>query len=686
MALHPQTLLNGRYRILAELGRGGMGAVYQARDESLGVDVAIKENLFVSPAFAEAFEREARLLAGLRHPSLPRVTDHFVLPAEGQYLVMDFITGEDLRQRLARTGQPLREADVVGWARHILGALKYLHVRERPIIHRDIKPGNIKLTAEGRAVLVDFGLAKVHDAAHNTATGVRALTPGFSPPEQYGSGRASPRSDIYALGATLYNLLGGQPPEDALQRALGQATLIPLAALNPLVSARLVAVVERCLALKPDDRYANAAEVLAALDGQTVPNRTEGPTALAVLAAPPAPALPPETLRAPAEARARWAWLPATILLALLAVGVGAGATLAAGYAYLRPRLAAFGAATLPTQTAPPTASAAPPVLTPPFLATLAPPQASATAQPATAVVPTAASASATSTASPTETVPAAVTAVGGGSGQIAFASERNGLPQIFLIDASGTQLTQLTNVAEGACQPAWSPDGDQLLFVTPCTGKAERYPSSAIYLMGADGSQTRPLIARLGGAYEPDWSVAGIVFTHLDGGRPQLYLADASGGNLQRLSATNSGDSQASWAPEGARLAFQNFSRSGQMTIYWMLPDGTFARGGTNPEAVTRGAEASSPAWSPDDQWVAYVANRQLYLIDWTARGFGELLLSAEGPNADPAWSPDAQWLVFESWRDGGVHDLYRLPATGGTATRLTHDPALDYQPAWRP
>lgn len=275
---------------------------------------------------------------------------------------------------------------------------------------------------------------------------------------------------------------------------------------------------------------------------------------------------------------------------------------------------------------------------------------------------------------------------VGGGQGQIAFVSERSGLPQIFVMGVDGENLLQLTQVTEGACQPAWSPDGTQLLFVTPCAGKVERYPNSAIYVMNADGSQIRPFIAMLGGAYEPDWSTAGVAFTHPEGGRPQIYVSTSDGAGLQRLSASNSGDSQPSWAPGGARLAFRNFSRSGEMTIYWMLPDGAFARGGSNPEAISRGVEASSPAWAPDDTMVVYVAGPQLILIDWTARGFGAQVLSAEGPNADPAWSPDARWLVFESWREGGLHDIFRIAVTGGALTRLTNDAGLDYQPAWRP
>ena len=295
MPLLNQSLLYRRYRILAELGRGGMGAVYQAHDENLGVEVAIKENLFVSPEFAQQFRREATLLASLRHPSLPRVTDHFVIADQGQYLVMDFIAGDDARQRLKQQNGPLAEADVLRWARDILDALIYLHGRPQPVIHRDIKPGNIKLTPEGRAVLVDFGLAKVHDDTQATAAGAKGLSPGYSPPEQYGAGRTDGRSDLYALGASLYALLAGQPPPDSLERALGQQALVPLRLINPAVSAETAAAIERALAIKPEVRFPNAAAFLAAIgrdDRTTAGHRLPALPVSSPPSAPP-PAVPP---------------------------------------------------------------------------------------------------------------------------------------------------------------------------------------------------------------------------------------------------------------------------------------------------------------------------------------------------------------------------------------------------------
>ncbi len=232
MILERGTLLNNRYRIVEILGQGGMGSVYRAVDENLGVEVAVKDNLFTTEDYARQFRREATLLASLRHPNLPRVTDHFIIEGQGQYLVMDYIEGEDLRQRMERVGVlPEEEVVVIGAA--VCDALSYLGTRKPPIIHRDIKPGNVKITPQGQIFLVDFGLAKTLLGSQATTTGARAMTPGYSPPEQYGTARTDQRSDIFSLGATLYAALTGATPEDALARAMDQAELTPLRKIQP---------------------------------------------------------------------------------------------------------------------------------------------------------------------------------------------------------------------------------------------------------------------------------------------------------------------------------------------------------------------------------------------------------------------------------------------------------------------
>jgi len=203
MNLVPGQLLNSRYRIVKLLGQGGFGAVYRAWDTNLHGPVAVKENFDPSPASQNQFAREASMLFLLRHNNLPRVIDHFNIPGQGQYLVMDFIEGEDLQAMLDQTGGPLDEATVLPWIEQVCDALEYMHSQNPPVIHRDIKPANIKITPQGQAILVDFGIAKTFDPNLATTQGARAVTPGFSPNEQYGQGRTDARTDVYALGATL---------------------------------------------------------------------------------------------------------------------------------------------------------------------------------------------------------------------------------------------------------------------------------------------------------------------------------------------------------------------------------------------------------------------------------------------------------------------------------------------------
>ncbi|MFN2145265.1 MAG: serine/threonine-protein kinase, partial [Anaerolineales bacterium] len=264
MTLERDSLLNERYRILEILGQGGMGAVYHAKDDNLDVHVAVKENLFTSDEYSRQFRREANILATMRHPNLPRVIDHFEIEGQGQYMVMDFIEGEDLRQRMDRVGS-LMDEEVIIIGAAICDALEYLHTRNPIILHRDIKPGNIKINPTGEVYLVDFGLAKIVDGSQVTTTGARAMTPGYSSPEQYGTARTDERSDIYSLGATLYAALTNTIPEDGLARAMEQADLTPIRKRNPKVSRRVATAVEKALAIHPEDRFQKAAEFKNAL-------------------------------------------------------------------------------------------------------------------------------------------------------------------------------------------------------------------------------------------------------------------------------------------------------------------------------------------------------------------------------------------------------------------------------------
>ena len=280
MALAAGHILRGRYRIVKPVGQGGFGAVYRAWDLSLKQPVAIKENNAGDVESQHRFEREATLLAGLRHPSLPVVIDHFILPDQGQYLVMDFIEGKSLGDLLDERGGPLGEAEALPWIHQVADALTYLHTSSPPIIHRDIKPDNIIIAPNGRAVLVDFGISKLFRPGQRTTVGAQAVTPGFSPPEQYGRGQTDARSDVYALGATLYALLTGGMPPEAPDLSSGADALRPPRQVNPAISETTSGAVMAAMALMMERRLPSAAAFTGRLLGHAAAT-ADGPMVVA---------------------------------------------------------------------------------------------------------------------------------------------------------------------------------------------------------------------------------------------------------------------------------------------------------------------------------------------------------------------------------------------------------------------
>ncbi len=273
--LAPNTLLQNRYLIVHLIGKGGMGEVYLAVDQRLGSAIALKRTLHADDEqLGGAFEREARTLARLRHPALPKVSDHFI-ENDNQYLIMDHISGDDLAKRLTATGKPFPLSWVLFWADQLLDALAYLHTHEPPIIHRDIKPQNLKLTDENNIVLLDFGLSKNSAAGQSNlgntsgsgSTGsVVGYTPHYAPMEQIRGTGTSPRSDIYSLSATLYQLLTNFVPPDALSRAdfllSGKADPItPINEINSEIPKAISDVILKGMSISQDHRFADAREM-----------------------------------------------------------------------------------------------------------------------------------------------------------------------------------------------------------------------------------------------------------------------------------------------------------------------------------------------------------------------------------------------------------------------------------------
>jgi serine/threonine protein kinase len=244
-----------------------MGAVYLADDLRLsGRRVAVKvlhPGGALNPATSEQLAREAQVLARLDHPALPRVSDFFTLEEiEGQpvAMVMDYIAGQDLAEivkEARRKGRFLPETQVLSWAESLCDTLTYLHLQEPPVLHRDIKPGNIKLAPDGMVKLVDFGIALLVESGDQTVTGAKGIgTLPYLPLEQYAADLSGndPRADLYSLGATLYHLLTGQQPLSAQERFLQPERFQPPGALVPTLSPHVERAVLRAMSLKPEGR------------------------------------------------------------------------------------------------------------------------------------------------------------------------------------------------------------------------------------------------------------------------------------------------------------------------------------------------------------------------------------------------------------------------------------------------
>ncbi len=709
-------LLHKRYRIVDILGQGGMGSVYHAIDENLGVDVAVKENLFTTDEYARQFRLEAVILANLRHPNLPRVTDHFAVGEQGQYLVMDFIEGEDLRQRMERTGTiSEQEAILIGAA--MCDALHFLHTRKPAIIHRDVKPGNVRIAPDGHVYLVDFGLAKLVKSGQATTTGARAMTPGYSPPEQYGTARTDPRTDIYSLGATLYAALCGVIPEDGLARAMDNVSLTPLRERNPRVSRKLAAAIEKAMAVRPEDRFQSADEFRQALlVSNTRTQRLEGEI---LVEPPPAPGDASDEIKAlemekpdadegaqipplsPPRKKGRstgcWVFTSFFFFALLLAV---------LGLVYFWTPISAalpgivqqvMPGRLQPTATATHTATAQIPVpqATPSLTNTI-------TLTPTKVDTPTD---TPTPVQSPTEAITSTPTLIpsptptpmGGGAGQLAFTSIRSGIPQIYYMNFDGSGLQQVTTLPDGACQPDWSPDGMQIVFTSPCTSRQDQYPGSHLFVVHADGSGLVSLPTVEGGDFDPAWSPDGnrIAFTSLRDGSPQLYVLTLADDSVARLTQS-SGDNifpawsrQPRWSPDGSRIIY-TAKRLGAYQIWIMDSDGS-----GKSQLVRSGSDLWDflPHWAPDGKTILFSETKGAQTLGWlmaypVSNQIGGSASSFHNGSyaTDADYSPDGAWIAFEGTNDGKNYDIFLISSDGKDRAPITNDASLDFDPDWRP
>lgn len=699
--LDPGFILKSRYKIIDLLGKGGMGEVYLAEDQSLANQVAVKVNHNLSPHASAQFIREARLLASLKHPNLPRVIDYFT-ENDSQYLVMDFIPGENLRT-IVEQKTPLSTPMVLQWAEQLGNALSYLHTQNPPIYHRDIKPANIKITPKGEVILVDFGIAKTGDPSQETQSGAWGYTPGYAPPEQVSGLRTGPYSDQFSLAATLYYLFAGRPPADSAKRMIGEEELIPLQQLNPTLPPHTVYAIEKAMSIKPEARFSTVQDFIAALCNTTPisdPSSAQNTVVSPFRGAPPMPAtgvaVPAAGTYPPAPRRKKspLGW----IFGAAAVVGLGIGAVL------LLSNLAGGSkSAGLPPE----------PTITP--LVIVITSEAPATAPPASQE-PTATQAETVATQfelvptgepAPVETEAPSYTAVGKG-GKVAFVSNRqaDGFDQIWLMDvvqdANGNLLginpAQLTFSEGNKANPAWSPDGSKLLYSGFTNGFTPNGNPLAmdIFLLDLSVPNAEPIdiSRRQRDDKYPSWSPVGdmIVFTsyYRDDGIPQLFMTDPQGSQQTRLSLPFA-ESYATWTPNAEFLLF--VQSTGNLNVVYMRDKYSQYTNGENKfdrqSDEGRLGSVSEPNLSLDGAVLAYTqtngSKTNIFTAPFADRGKTITALTNSGMDHWPFWSPDGQWLLFSSTRDGNS-EIYIMDKDGGQVTNLTNLASQDKEPAWQP
>lgn len=254
------SVIDGKYEILTEIGRGGMSIVYLAMDTHLNKQWAVKEirkngNGKNDEVVVNSLLAEANLMKRLDHPALPRIVD-IIDNGVTIFVVMDYIEGESLDKILAEYGAQPEEL-VIGWAKQLCDALSYLHSQKPPIIYRDMKPANVMLKPEGNIKIIDFGIAREYKELSLADTTVLG-TKGYAPPEQY-SGQTDARSDIYALGMTMHHLLTGIDPRTG-------ETYAPVRMWNPEVSEGMEMIIDKCVQPAAEHRYQNCQDLLYDLE------------------------------------------------------------------------------------------------------------------------------------------------------------------------------------------------------------------------------------------------------------------------------------------------------------------------------------------------------------------------------------------------------------------------------------
>jgi Tol biopolymer transport system component len=648
----------GHYRLLETIGGGGMGVIYRAEDTRLGRTVAIKllpPELTRDPVAKARFFQEARAASALEHPNLCTIYDAGETEDGLLWLAMPCYDGETLHDRLDRG--PLLVEEAVDVARQIALGLAKAH--RQGIVHRDIKPANLVITGDGVKIL-DFGIAKLSgEAARLTRVGMVVGTLGYMSPEQAGGGEVDHRTDLWSLGAVLYEMLAGRRSFSGDFSAANLAAVFswapePLAKIRPDVPPELEEIVRKLLARDPDARYASADEVAAVL------RSVGGPMAGRVTRVP-------------------WGW-PAWgqgLLLVLL---------VAAGWLWVRKAAVAPPAPTY-TRLTMQEGSELFPSLAPDGSFFIYAKEDGGDLDILFQRVGGSTVSNLTADSLAEDTQPA----FSPDGKQIAFRSEREG-GGLFLMGALGESVRRLT---DRGYNPAWSPDGRQIAFATqPVMDPSSRQKESQIWIVDLASRRQRLLVPEDG--VQPSWSPGGrrIAYWRVPPGtsRREIWTVSAEGGEPALVIGEGGIHWNPVWAPDGRHLYFSS-DRSGVMSLWRLRVDEETGRVRGLPEAATFGTSWSGfLSFSRDGSKILFATREKrtdLLKVEIDPRGpavLGELIQVTQGIRdlSFASVSPDGEWIALSSW--GGQEDLFVLRSDGSGFRQLTEDLAKDRAPVWTP
>lgn len=667
-------IIRGRYKIYDTVGEGAAGSVYLARDQEEARIVAIKvvhSHLTKDGQFMERFQREANILADLKEFESPHIVRLYEFgEEEGMvYIVTEFVEGRTLADILAARG-PLDVDQALDVARQVAECLEV--TSRRNIVHRDLKPANLMITPEGTVKVMDFGIARGLMYTGMTTTGVLG-TPYYIAPEQAeGRKDLDVRTDMYALGVCLYQMLTGELPytgESPIDLVIQhiEAPIPSVRDKRPEVPPAVDQIVRKCMAKKAEDRYATPADLIAAIDEALQ-------SEVGAVARPPAPSKtrPPafreDLAETPVSAvsypRRKRRWLP--IALGVVAVLLVAAACITAG-------ALVFGLFQKGTPTVlPAIAVVTAPPTTPLPLATSTPsagvtsPVATPTPAASTALLPIstpteAASATPTGTLTPTHTgTPPSIkpppTAVPIGKIAYTIGLEDQRRYQIGIMNADGSGQTVLPS--QYISSPSFSPDGERIVFYA-----WEGWPQgSGLWTMKVDGTDPR-LVINDGEARNPRWSPDGKLIAY--DARKGVHIIPVNGGPPRKLA---DGSMQPSWSPDSQRLVFKG-CEGPACGLYLINIDGS------GKTRLTTTADDAVPAWSPDGKKVAFAckAGDTWDICTVNIDGSDRKSLTADNPENDvnPIWWPNSRGLVFLSARQGRW-EIWAMNANGSGQRKL--------------